>query len=41
VARAQSHDANRAPPVIHNIGAGAHMEDCLFDFEIIGHYRYF
>ena len=26
--------------VIHNIGAGARMEDRLFDFEIIGHYRY-
>jgi len=26
--------------VIHNIGAGQVLEDCLFDFEIIGHYRY-
>jgi len=26
--------------VIHNIGAGARMEDRLFDFEITGHYRY-
>jgi len=27
--------------IIHNIGAGAKAEDRLFDFEIIGHYRYF
>ena len=26
--------------VIHNIGAGAQMEDRLFDFEITGHFRY-
>ena len=26
--------------VIHNIGAGARMEDRLFDFEITGHFRY-
>lgn len=27
--------------IIHNIGAGAQCEDRLFEFEIIGHYRYF
>ncbi|MFA9388565.1 MAG: DUF1287 domain-containing protein [Prolixibacteraceae bacterium] len=26
---------------VHNIGAGQVLEDCLFDFKIIGHYRYF
>lgn len=26
--------------IIHNIGQGARREDRLFDFEIIGHYRY-
>ncbi len=26
--------------IIHNIGAGQVLEDCLFDFRIIGHYRY-
>ena len=26
--------------VIHNIGGGARLEDRLFDFELIGHYRY-
>ena len=26
--------------IIHNIGAGQVLEDCLFDYKIIGHYRY-
>jgi uncharacterized protein YijF (DUF1287 family) len=26
--------------IIHNIGAGQVQEDCLFRFDIIGHYRY-
>ncbi len=26
--------------IIHNIGRGAQLEDRLFDFEIVGHYRY-
>lgn len=26
--------------IIHNIGAGQVTEDCLFQFKIIGHYRY-
>lgn len=26
--------------IIHNIGGGQVLEDCLFNFEIIGHYRY-
>lgn len=26
--------------IVHNIGAGQVLEDCLFKFEIIGHYRY-
>lgn len=26
--------------IIHNIGNGQVLEDCLFDFQIIGHYRY-
>ena len=28
------------PYVVHNIGKGPEMEDILFDFLIIGHYRY-
>lgn len=30
----------RCNMIIHNIGAGQVLEDCLFDFKIIGHYRY-
>jgi uncharacterized protein len=26
--------------VVHNIGGGQVLADCLFDFKIIGHYRY-
>lgn len=28
------------PLIVHNIGAGQVLEDMLFDFKIIGHYRY-
>lgn len=31
---------NSCHKIVHNIGAGQVMEDCLFDFKIIGHYRY-
>jgi len=27
--------------IVHNIGAGTHMEDALFAWKITGHYRYF
>lgn len=26
--------------IVHNIGWGQQLEDCLFDYTIIGHYRY-
>ena len=26
--------------IVHNIGAGQVLEDCLFDYKIIGHYAY-
>jgi uncharacterized protein YijF (DUF1287 family) len=26
--------------IVHNIGAGQVLQDCLFDYKIIGHYRY-
>ena len=26
--------------IVHNIGAGQVLEDCLFSYKIIGHYRY-
>ena len=28
------------PLIIHNVGNGPEMEDCLFDYQITGHYRY-
>lgn len=31
---------NNVPMVVHNIGGGQVLENCLFDFKIIGHYRY-
>lgn len=30
----------KRPLIVHNIGKGQVLEDCLFDFRIIGHYRY-
>ncbi len=27
--------------IVHNIGAGAQLEDVLFSYEITGHFRYF
>ena len=35
----KSRDGNRNL-IVHNIGRGQVLEDCLFDFKIIGHYRY-
>lgn len=29
------------PLVVHNINSGAHLEDVLFGWKIVGHYRYF
>lgn len=26
--------------VVHNIGSGQELEDCLFDYKVTGHYRY-
>nr|WP_284041199.1 DUF1287 domain-containing protein [Polaribacter sp. Z022] len=31
---------NKRYLIVHNIGAGQVIEDCLFRFKIIGHYRY-
>jgi hypothetical protein len=39
VSRKKSQDRQRYL-IIHNIGAGQVVEDCLFTYEIIGHYRY-
>lgn len=39
VANEKSFDGVRYQ-IVHNIGSGQVMEDRLFDFQIIGHYRY-
>ena len=39
VANKKSSDGNRNL-IVHNIGAGQVLEDCLFKFKIIGHYRF-
>jgi len=39
VSKKKSADGMR-PLIIHNIGAGQVLEDCLFNYKIIGHYRY-
>jgi len=31
---------DRRPMIVHNVGAGQVLEDCLFSWEITGHYRY-
>ncbi len=35
----KSNDGKR-PLIVHNIGSGQVIEDCLFSFKITGHYRY-
>jgi len=32
--------SNNQFQIVHNIGGGQVLADCLFDFKIIGHYRY-
>lgn len=39
VVNKKSYDGKRFL-IVHNIGAGQVLEDCLFKFKIIGHYRY-
>ncbi len=33
-------NSDHRPLIVHNIGAGQELEDMLFDYQIIGHYRY-
>lgn len=33
-------DDNKRHLIVHNIGGGQVLADCLFEFKIIGHYRY-
>lgn len=35
----KSDDGSR-PLIVHNIGAGQVLQDCLFSYKIIGHYRF-
>ncbi|MFN3755749.1 MAG: DUF1287 domain-containing protein [Flavobacterium sp.] len=30
----------RRPMIVHNVGGGQVLEDCLFRYEIVGHFRY-
>jgi uncharacterized protein YijF (DUF1287 family) len=39
VTNKKSSDGNR-PMIVHNVGAGQVLEDCLFSYEIVGHFRY-
>ena len=39
VTERRSSDGER-PLVMHNISSGPHVEDKLFEYKIIGHYRY-
>ncbi len=39
VTRKKSNDEQRYL-IVHNIGGGQELEDCLFSFKIIGHYQY-
>lgn len=39
VVNKKSVDGNRLQ-IVHNIGRGQELSDCLFDFQITGHYRY-
>ncbi len=39
VVQKKSNDG-KTPLIVHNIGTGQVLEDCLFNYKIIGHYRY-
>ncbi|HNP32690.1 MAG TPA: DUF1287 domain-containing protein [Flavobacterium sp.] len=39
VTNKKSSDGNR-PMIVHNVGAGQVLEDCLFDWKIVGHFKY-
>jgi len=40
VSHKKSADGKR-PLIVHNVGGGQVLEDCLFSYEIVGHFRYF
>lgn len=39
VTNKKSPDGKR-PMIVHNVGAGQVLEDCLFSYTIVGHYKY-
>ncbi|ESU27334.1 hypothetical protein FLJC2902T_20380 [Flavobacterium limnosediminis JC2902] len=39
VTNKKSPDGKR-PMIVHNVGAGQVLEDCLFDYTVVGHFRY-
>ncbi|MGX7668009.1 DUF1287 domain-containing protein [Flavobacterium pedocola] len=39
VTNKKSPDGKR-PMIVHNVGAGQVLEDCLFSYAIVGHYKY-
>lgn len=39
VTNKKSSDGKR-PLIVHNVGGGQVLEDCLFDYKIVGHYKY-
>lgn len=39
VTHLKSHD-NKRHLIVHNVGSGQVLEDCLFSYEIVGHFRY-
>ena len=39
VTHKKSADGKR-PMLVHNVGGGQVLEDCLFDYEIVGHFIY-
>jgi uncharacterized protein YijF (DUF1287 family) len=30
----------KRPLIVHNVGTGQVLEDCLFSYKIVGHFRY-
>jgi hypothetical protein len=38
VTHLKSHDGHR-PLIVHTIGGGQILEDCLFNYELVGHYK--
>ena len=32
--------SNENPMIVHNVGSGQVLEDCLFSWKIVGHYKY-